>query len=169
MVIFIQKTRFQISWCFIWISTRKKPSHRGRQNPPLHCVTGKATLTGTWLGCCAGDPLLTGCCWTAACSILLMCVMKRNRSFKAGLKLQIIFSTCLRQKRNAFGKTGIFWHMPLLYTNTTLAQQKKEKHTVNNAIYVNVLFTMLTSGPLLITNLKSTLPGTTVVHQSVAK
>lgn len=44
--------------------------------------------------------------------------------------------------------------MPLLYTNTTSAQRKKEKHTVNNAIYVNILFTMLTFGPLLITNLK---------------
>lgn len=43
--------------------------------------------------------------------------------------------------------------MPLLYRNITLAQQKMGKDAVNRGI-VNILFKMLTVGPLLITNLK---------------
>lgn len=50
--------------------------------------------------------------------------------------------------------------MSLLYTNITLAQQKKGKDIVNSGIcYVNILFTMITFGPLLITNVKKILPG----------
>jgi hypothetical protein len=56
-----------------------------------HWVTGKDA--GPCVDCGAGDPLLRACWGTAAGSILLMCVMNRRRSFKAGFKLQIIFST----------------------------------------------------------------------------
>lgn len=57
----------------------------------VHWVTGKDT--GTWLDWGAGDPLFMACGGTVVGSILLMCVMNRRRSFKAGFKLQIIFST----------------------------------------------------------------------------
>lgn len=56
------------------------------------------------------------------------------------------------------GKTGVFWHMSLVYTNITLTQQIKKKDIVNSGIYVNILFTMLTFGPLLITNLEKNTP-----------
>lgn len=61
------------------------------QHTLLHWVTGRDP--GTWVDWGAGDPLLTACGGTAAGSILLMWVMNRRRSFKAGFKLQIIFST----------------------------------------------------------------------------
>lgn len=96
---FIKHPRFQMRCCFPSVSERREPSRRGRPSRSFHCDTGRATLTGTWPGCCAGDPLLRGCWETAACSILLMCVMKRSRSFRAGLKLQIIFSTCLKKRK----------------------------------------------------------------------
>lgn len=55
-------------------------------------------------------------------------------------------------------KTGVFWHTSLVYTNITLTQQIKEKDIVNRGIYVNILFTMITFGPLLITNLEKNPP-----------
>lgn len=131
----IKHPRFQIRCCFTLVSNRRKPSHQGEPSTSFHWVTGKATLTGTWLGCCAGDPLLRGCCETAAGSILLMCVMKRSRSFKAGLRLQIIFSTCFKKrKKNAFSKIQEYFY--IRYTNITLAQQKMEKDIVNRGLYI---------------------------------
>lgn len=69
--------------------TGVSPFHHGA--PWLHWVTGKDT--GTWLDWGAGDPLFMACGGTVAGSTLLICVMNRRRSFKAGFKLQIIFST----------------------------------------------------------------------------
>lgn len=58
-------------------------------------------------------------------SILLLCVMKRSRSFMAGRKVMMIFSTW-RKKRRDKGKNG------RVYTNVDGQQcvdnQKKEQH-----------------------------------------
>lgn len=99
-------------------------------SPSLHWVTGKATLTGTWLGCCAGEPLLRGCCETAAGSILLMCVMKRSRSFKAGLRLQIIFSTCFKKRKSEFGKKWECFYIQLLYTNHINTTENGKRYSI---------------------------------------
>lgn len=165
---FIKHARFQIRCCFTWVSKRRKPSHQGQPSTSLHWVTGKATLTGTWLGCCAGEPLLRGCCETAAGSILLMCVMKRSRSFKAGLRLQIIFSTCFKKRKSEFSKKGSVFTYNYC-TQATLAQQKMEKDIAYRGNYNNIFLKLLTFGPLLITNLKKTLPVVRVVQQSFVK
>jgi len=55
------------------------------------------------------------------------------------------------------------------YTNITLVQQKKEEDIVNSGIYVSILFTTLTFGPLLITHLNNPLPGVTVLHENFVK
>lgn len=75
--------------------------------------------------------------------------MKRKRSFKAGLKLQIIFSTfkVIKKSRNIFEKQEYF---DVFYNKKEyhIATIEKEEDTVKSGIYM--LFTMLTSGHFLI-------------------
>lgn len=119
---------------------KRQSSKKHRCYALFYCVTGKATLTGTWLGCGAGEPLFMGCWETAAGSILLICVMKRKRSFKAGLKLQMIFSTYKIKEidhSNALCKQNTVTHFSTVWRKwqyKTMSRQIYGKYHINKSL-----------------------------------